>query len=284
MNLLLKKTLLTQTIFKFSLLVIFLTKTITPLFAQGNLLVYPTRIVFDTKENIEKVVLTNTGEDTAIYNISFVEYKMTKYGQMKVISLPEEGLNFASTNLRYFPRRVILGPYQSQTLKVQLRNAKSLADGEYRSHLYFRGAEDKGKLEDINKKKDTSSISVQLKPIFGISIPCIVRKGENNTTVTITDPELTPLNTNESTLKFHLNRIGNMSVYGDLSIHYIDKKNKVTKISQVNGVGIYTPGNLRIINIKLNPPKNINFDGGTLHIVFTKNKREEILSETNLAL
>lgn len=257
---------------------------ISPVFAQGNLLVFPTRLVFDTKKNIEKVVLTNTGKDTAIYNISFVEYKMTKYGEMKVISLPEEGLNFASPNLRYFPRRVVLGPYQAQTLKVQLRNARSLADGEYRSHLYFRAIEDLGKLEDIHKKKDTTSISVQLKPIFGISIPCIVRKGENNTAVTITNAELTPLKTNESVLKFDLNRIGNMSIYGDVSINYIDKKNKVTKVGQVNGVGIYTPGNLRIIRIKLKPPKNVNLDAGTLHIVFTKNKSDEILSEANLAL
>jgi hypothetical protein len=284
MDLPLKKNLLKQSIFKLSLLVLFLTTTITPLFAQGNLLVYPTRIVFDTQKNIKKVVLTNTGKDTAIYNISFVEYKMTKYGQMKVISLPEEGLNFASTNLRYFPRRVVLGPYQAQTLKVQLRNARSLADGEYRSHLYFRAVEDKSKLEDIDKKKDTTSISVQLKPIFGISIPCIVRKGKNNTALTITDAALTSLNTDESALKFHINRTGNMSVYGDLSINYISKKNKVIKVGQVNGVGIYTPGNLRIIRIKLKPPKNVNFDGGRLHIIFTKNKSDEILSEANLAL
>lgn len=284
MDLCVNKTFLKVAVFKYLLLFVFSISTMAPIVAQGNLLVYPTRIVFDGKKNIKKVFLTNTGSKKAIYNISFVEYKMTKNGEMKVVLLPEEGLKFASSNLRFFPRKVILEPYQSQTLKVQLRNTKNLVEGEYRSHLYFRAVEDEGDLQDVSKKKDTVNISVKLKPIFGISIPCIFRIGENTTVVSLSDLELKTVNFEERILKFNLNRIGNMSIYGDLSINYIDKNNKVLKVGQINGVGVYTPGNLRIIRIKLKSSKNMNFDEGKLHIVFTKNKSDEILSEASLKL
>ena len=44
------------------------------------------------------------------------------------------------------------------------------------------------------------SISVKLKPIFGISIPCIFRIGENTTVVSLSDLELKTINFEERIL------------------------------------------------------------------------------------
>lgn len=265
------------------MIVIFLSTSLKPILAQGNLLVYPTRVVFNEKNSIQKVVLSNTGKDSAVYDISFIEYKMTKFGEMKLVTEPEEGLNFASTNLRYFPRKVVLGPFQSQTVKVQLRNAQSLKDGEYRSHLYFRAVEDNKKAENVNEKNDTD-ISVKLKPIFGISIPCIVRKGVDNTNVSISDLSLSQSISKENMLNLDINRIGNMSIYGDFLIKYITSDNKTYEVGLIQGVGVYTPGNVRTLKLKLNLPKNLELNGGKLQVIFTKNNSKEILAEANLAL
>lgn len=283
MNTTLKSFLLKKNILKFLMVSFFLILSSQSLLAQGNLLVYPTRVVFDGKNNIQKVVLSNTGKDSALYDISFIEYKMTKFGEMKLISAPEEGLNFASPNLRYFPRRVVLGPFQSQTLKIQLRNARSLKDGEYRSHLYFRAVQEKKALGSVDEKNATD-ISVKLKPIFGISIPCIIKKGEDNTKVTLSELSLNQENTNQFFLNLNINRTGNMSVYGDFMIHYLDQKNKLHQVGRVQGVGVYTPGNVRTIRVKLTAPKNSTFSGGKLQVVFTKNESKEILAEANLVL
>lgn len=269
-------------IFKCILFFVFLTTFVSPLLAQGDLLIYPTRIVFEGRQNIEKLTLANTGKDTAVYTISFLEYKMNEKGELKIITEPEEGLNFASSNVRFFPRKVTLAPNEGQTVKVQLRNSNSLKDGEYRSHLYFRAEEEKAPLGETSKVKD-STIAVQLKAVFGISIPCIVRKGENNTTVAISDLQLVQENDTYN-LVFNLNRSGNMSAYGDFTINYTTTNNVVYKVAQAKGVGVYTPGNLRIMKIKLDKPATINFDGGFFNVIFTENKSKTVLTEANLKL
>jgi hypothetical protein len=268
---------------KYLCIIIFLFSIQPSLFAQGDLLIYPKRLVFEGRKSIQKLTLANTGKDTAVYNISFVEYKMNENGQLKIISKAEEGLQFASSNVRFYPRKVTLAPNESQIVKVQLRGSQSLKDGEYRSHLYFRAEEKKAPLGEISKSKD-SIIAVKLKPIFGISIPCIVRKGENTTNVSISDMQLIEIENNSYGMQFHLNRTGNMSAYGDVTINYTSPANEVYEVAKTKGIGIYTPGNLRIVKIKLKTQENINFNGGTFNITFTKNESKKILAEATLTL
>lgn len=264
--------------FKYTLLFIFLTAFLSPLFAQGDLLIYPKRVVFDGKNKTEKLVLSNTGKDTAVYNISFLEYKMDENGTLKIISAPEEGMNFASPYVRVFPRKVALAPGEGQTVKVQLTNSQSLTAGEYRSHIYFRAEEEKAPLGQTGKKKD-STISVKLTPIFGISIPCIARIGENTTKVAISD-----LQFKENTLQFKLNRIGNMSLYGDFTINYITGDGQIYEVAKTKGVGVYTPNQLRNMEIKLNKPANVNFAGGNFKVIYFQNESKKVLTEATFKL
>jgi len=263
--------------------IVFLIITVSPIFAQGNLLIYPKRIVFEGRQKMEKLVLSNIGSDTAVYNISFLEYKMNKYGELKIISEPVAGQQFASSNVRFYPRRVTLAPNESQTVKVQLRNSQNLKEGEYRSHLYFRAGRNNSALGEINKAKD-SAVSVKLKPVFGLSIPCIVRKGTATTSVSITKLALSQSNDKQHALNFQLNRSGNMSVYGDFTIHYFTTNGKKHEVAKIKGVGVYTPGNLRQMGIKLNKPQNVDFKGGHLKVIFTENESKKILTEAELKL
>jgi len=283
MNSKVKDSIIYTHLFRYILLFVFLTTFVSPLFAQGDLLIYPRRIVFDGKKKIKKLVLSNTGKDTAVYNISFLEYKMNTNGELKIISESEEGLNFASSNVRFFPRKVVLASGEAQTVKVQIRNTQNLTDGEYRSHLYFRAEEDKKPLGQTSKKKD-STISVQLKAVFGIAIPCIIRKGDNTTTVAISDLQFVKEKNTSYELQFKLNRNGNMSTYGDFTINYITTDNVDYEVAKMKGVGVYTPGNLRTMKIKLNKPAAINFIGGYFKIFFTQNESKKVLTEAILKL
>ncbi|PCI06476.1 MAG: molecular chaperone [Flavobacteriaceae bacterium] len=270
-------------LFKFLLVTVFLTVTISPLFAQGNLLIYPKRVVFEGRNKIEKLVLSNVGKDTAVYNISFLEYKMKTNGELKIISEPEEGQYFASPNVRFYPRKVTLAPNESQTVKVQLRNSQKLKEGEYRSHLYFRAGLNNSALGEKEQSKD-STVTVSLKPVFGLSIACIVRKGISTTSISISNIKLIQPKEDYYALKFLLNRSGNMSVYGDFTVHYITAEGTKYEVAKMKGVGVYTPGTLRDIKIRLYRPKNVVFNGGYFKVAFTKNESKKILTEANLKL
>lgn len=274
---------LSPLILRSSILLIFCLLFGHSLLAQGNLVINPKRIVFDGKKKTEKLVLSNTGKDSAVYNISFIEYKMKVDGELLPIEREEENLHFASPYVRLYPRIVKLGPNESQILKVQLYNTENITDGEYRSHLYFRAEDEKNALGTVTKAKE-SPVSVKIEAVFGISIACIIRKGEDKTYLSISDISYSKSKDQENFLAFKLNRTGNMSAYGDFVITYITPNGKLYEVGTVKGIGLYLPGTTRNMSIKLNAPNNVNFVGGSFKVVFTENESKRILAEAGLNL
>src|SRR5512133_3512272 len=159
--------------------------------AQGNLLLTPRRIVFEGPTRSIDLNLANVGQDTATYAISIVQIRMTEEGNFETITEPDSGQYFSVQNLRFFPRSVTLGPNETQTVKVQLVRANQLTPGEYRSHFYFRAVPKEKPLgEEEVAVADPNAISVMLTPVFGITIPAIIRVGATTTKVNITDISL----------------------------------------------------------------------------------------------
>ncbi|HMC99727.1 MAG TPA: Fn3-like domain-containing protein [Ferruginibacter sp.] len=257
--------------------------TASKLSAQGNLLITPKRVVFEGNKRSEELNLANIGKDTATYIISFIQYRMEEDGKFVKITQPDPGQNFADKNLRFFPRTVTLGPNEAQTVKVQLTKANDLAPGEYRSHLYFRASPPEKPLGDIEPEKD-SVLSVRLTPIFGISIPVIIRKGESDATVSIADVKFQQ-NDSLRAVDITFNRSGNMSVYGDVGIDYISPEGKVTRVGGVKGLAVYTPNTVRRFHIVLNNVTGINFRTGKLRAVYEdQSSRAVKLAEKEIIL
>lgn len=278
-----KSCLLIQQLLRYLLFLVFLMSFGTSVFAQGNLLIYPKRLVLDGKKRTEKLVLSNTGKDSAVYNISFIEYRMNEGGELESVIEEEPGLKFASPHVRVYPRVITLGPNESQILKVQTYNTEGLADGEYRSHLYFRAEPEKTALGKASKTKE-SVVSVKLEAIFGVSIPCIMRKGQDISTVSISDLAYSKNKDKEDFLNFKLNRNGNMSAYGDFTVSYITASKKNYEVGIVKGIGLYVPGTIRNMSIKLNMPADVTLKGGSFKVVFSENESIKILAEADLKL
>lgn len=220
-------------------------------FAQGNLLVAPIRVVFDDSKQREDLNLSNIGRDTAVYLISFVHYKMQEDGGFQQLSdtdpLPTPR---SDTYLRVYPRRVTLAPGESQLVQLQYRRDASMKDGEYRSHLYFRADKNTAPL-GIEDTRDTTRLSVSITPIFGISIPIIIRKGSTTTTIKLSDLSVKAVNDTVSNLSVTLNRSGNMSAYGTLEATYVPETGNQQVVGLANGVGIYTELSKRTYTLPL---------------------------------
>lgn len=238
-------------------------------YSQGNLLITPSRIVFDGTSTSEVINLANTGQDTARYMISFIQYKMTDDGTFKEIIKPESGQFFVDPYVRYFPRAVVLAPNESQVVKIQTTNIRQLNPGEYRSHLYFRSVPDIKPLGEEEVVTDTSAIAVRLTPVFGITIPVILRIGKSNTETSISDLSL-QYEDDKAMLTVTINRSGNMSVYGNIVADYISPDGKTVQIGMVKGVAVYTPNALRKITIPINFPSGVvPSETGKLRVVFS---------------
>ncbi len=254
--------------------------------AQGDLLLYPNRIVFDGSKKSQTLNLANTGKDTVRYVISVVQSRMKEDGSFEMITSPDEGQQFADKYIRFFPRSIILGPNEAQTVKIQLVNTSNLAAGEYRSHIYFRSEPDKKPLGESEPVKDSTSISVNLVAVFGITIPVIIRMGESTTKVHLSDVALALKKDSNPSLMVHFNRMGNMSVYGDISVDHISPQGKVTRVALAKGMALYTPNPVRKFNLLLDNTSGIDFHKGKLHIAYTTqpDARSIKIAETELAL
>lgn len=253
-------------------------------FAQGDLLIFPKRIEFEGRKRVEQIILSNTGKESATYNISFVEYKMTETGEFVAITEPDLGQRFATPFLRVFPRRVNLAPGESQTVKVQVVNSDKMEEGEYRSHLYFRAEKNNKPLDEENEVKESNTISVKLEAVFGISIATIIRKGRSNTSTSISNLEYTIDEASNPFLSFIINRNGNMSTYGDITINYISGDNKTYEVGKAKGLAVYTPGNFRKVNMQLQKPEGVTFNGGKFSVVYTQNESTKIIAEADSTL
>ena len=254
--------------------------------AQGNLLVTPRRVVFEGNQSTREINLANTGQDSATYVISFVQYRMTEDGRFEQIEKPDPGQQFADNMVRYFPRTVNLGPGEAQMVRMQLRRSSNPGPGEYRSHLYFRAVLVERALGEEKQLNDTSAIGIRLTPIFGITIPVIVRTGNLQATVTLDQLKLEQVNDTVAKLYLVFNREGNKSVYGDLTIEYLPPGGEAVELGLVRGIAVYTPNTIRKFQMDLKKPAGVNLNEGELIVRFTnaENDSSDLLAEKKLNL
>ena len=189
-----------------------------------------------------------------------------------------KGQNFADKFIRFFPRTVTLGPNEAQVVKMQLIKTDQLKPGEYRSHVYFRAVPKQTALGTEEKIKDSTAIGVKLIPIFGITIPVIIRSGVSTMKVSLSDLKLDIISDTIPRLQLAFNRSGNMSVYGDLLVEHVSSQGEVKSVGIVKGIAVYTPNAVRRFQMDLDKKSNVDYHSGILKITYssqTENRPEK---------
>jgi P pilus assembly chaperone PapD len=256
----------------FSLLFAPLLMLLVALPASADLMLYPTRILFEKTQRAAQLELINNGQETATYRISVVNKRMGEDGRFSAVDSPLPGEQSADELVRYSPRQVVLAPGAGQTIRILLRKPADLPAGEYRSHLQFDRVPDTNSASNIDApgaKPATGEMGVQLKALIGVSIPVIVRHGETAANVTLSGLELLKDATagQAATLAFVLQREGNRSVYGDLGAIFTPQGGAAQEVGKAGGVAVYTPNPLRRVKLELQPP-GLVLTRGTLRVTF----------------
>ena len=278
--------------------------------AVGNLLVAPTRIILEGSRRTAQVTLINTGTATATYRISFIELEMKPDGTVEEVpeATPKDSTRYllaqpnatapptlaeatakasASSLIRYSPRQVTLDPRVAQTIRLQVRKPAELAAGEYRSHLLFRAIPN---LDDAILLKDPKQggLSVRLVPIYGVSIPVIVRHGETSVSAELKNLSIRPLTPNgDPALELTIERHGNRSLYGNIDVRLVSG-GREQSIGSLNGVAVYVPLDARKVTIPLAPEKGVLPLGARLHVTLRDAEKNdaggEVIAEALLNL
>jgi hypothetical protein len=80
-----------------------------------------------------------------------------------------------------------------------------------------------------------------------------------------------------------INRSGNMSVYGELSVEHISPEGLKTEIGKVKGLAVYTPNTKREFAFKLQNPEMVDLNKGKLNITY-KTEEGKVLGESQFNL
>lgn len=255
--------------------------------AQGDLLITPNRVVFEGRKQKEELNLINTGKETTTFSVSFVQRRMHEDGSFENILEPDSGQMFADPYVRIYPRTVTLTPGEAQVVMLQCKRNPDMVDGEYRSHLYFRSEKNYTALGTENPEVDDKMVSVQVTPIFGMTIPIIIRSGEIDAGSSLGNLELVNPDDDNPQLSFTMHRTGNISVYGNFVVEYIPVKGKPYQVGGRNGVAVYTNLDKRQVSITLNRSPGMSFDKGTLKLSYISRpdaKKQEVFAEAELEL
>lgn len=260
---------------------------LAPPFAAADLMLHPTRLVFEKNQRAAQLDLVNNGNETATYRIHLTNRRMNETGAFSGVDTPAPGEQFADGMLRYAPRQVTLAPGDAQTVRVLLRKPAGLAPGEYRSHLQFeRVAEATGHTSiEARSHAPDSGLEIRLVPLVSVSTPVIVRHGETSATVAISNLQLLPpAGEQPAIVSFDLRRNGNRSVYGDLTVTFTPGNGTEQPIARANGVAVYVPNPLRRVKIQL--PPGMAPPRGALRVVYRERPEEggKLLAEAAIQL
>ena len=252
----------------------------------GDLVVSPTRVELQGRDRSTTVTLTNRGSESALFRISLVAMAMDDKGQLNTVEKVPDGMLTAESLIRYAPRQVNIPPGGTQTVRLVVRKPADLAAGEYRSHMFFRAVppEDAGRA--VDEKANQDGISVRLTPIFGITIPVIVRHGELDLKVGMSGFSVIPDEERKGKkLAFELSRAGNRSAYGDIKVEYVPAGGGTpVVVGEITRLAVFTPNTKRDVEVPLIVPSGVTLGKGTLKVLYRQVNGDETLASGEVTL
>lgn len=260
-----------------------ITLVFVPVTSWADLMVYPVRVIMDDKHRSAQADIINNGQRQASFKITLVRQRMTELGEFKQITgEPLPGELFSDEVVRFSPRQVTLLPGGSQTIRMMFKMKPELPEGEYRAHMTFEkmpaGAESiPGKPEVVTP----GLVSTKITANIGVSIPIIVRHGNNMTAKVSINPATIKIETikgNHQEVVYNIDRSGTRSVYGDVVIFNGD-----SKVAIGNGFAIYATNPTRKLRMPIKEGSEFK-KGDILRIVFTERGDSKPSTELSIAV
>jgi len=245
----------------------------------GDLLVAPTRLVLDGRKGAE-IILNNIGDAPATYRVSIEFRRMTENGDLVDVTTPTSADQKAEDMIVYAPRKVTLAPNEPQAIRIAARPGPGIPDGEYRVHMLFRAIPPATPVAQTTGE-ETKGVQFKLTPVYGVTIPVIVRLGNLEATAGIADVHLEKKN-GEPAVGLDLTRTGSRSTYGEVRVLKAGVKDP---IAIQKGVAIYTEVGKRHVLVPIaDTYKGLVAGPVTVEYIETYDDGRHLLAQTQAVL
>jgi len=245
----------------------------------GDLLVAPTRLVLDGRRGAE-IILNNIGDEPATYRVSVEFRRMTEKGDLVDVATPTDADKAAEGMIIYAPRKVTLAPHEPQAIRIAARAPQGLPDGEYRVHMLFRAIPPATPVVQPTGDQP-KGVHFQLTPIYGVTIPVIVRLGNLDASAGIANVQLERKDSGTA-VGLDLTRTGTRSTYGEVRILKAGVKDP---IALQKGIAIYTEVARRHVSVPLGEAYKAGVTGPvTVEYIETFDDGTHLLAQTQAVL
>jgi len=246
----------------------------------GDLLVAPTRLVLDGRKGAE-IILNNIGDEPATYRISVDFRRMAEDGTLEEVTQPSAADQSAADMIIYAPRRVTLAPHEPQAIRIAARPPQGLPDGEYRVHMLFRAIPPATPVVQAAAAQPEKGLKFELIPVYGVTIPVIVRLGNLQATAGIANVHLDRKDGN-SAVSLDLSRVGQRSTFGEVRVL---KPGRKEPIALQKAVAVYTEIGTRHVTLPVDAAYKGDLAGPvTVQYVETGDDGSHVLAETQAVL
>jgi hypothetical protein len=227
------------------------------------------------------VILNNIGGEPATYRVSVVFRRMTEDGGLQDVEDPTASDKAAEDMILYQPRKVVLPPRQPQAIRIIARAPQGLPDGEYRVHMLFRAIPPPIPVAAAAANQPVKGIQFRLTPVYGVTIPVIVRLGNLEATAGIANVHLDKVE-GKQVVALDLSRTGSRSTYGEVRVFKAGVKDP---IAIQKNVAVYTEINRRHVAIALDDAyKGAAAGPVTVQYVETFDDGNHVIAETQAVL
>src|SRR5437764_10369086 len=245
----------------------------------GDLLVAPTRIVLDGRRGAE-IILNNIGEEPATYRVTVEFRRMTEAGDLVGVTTPTDAEKNAQDMIVYAPRKVVLAPHEPQAIRIAARPAQGLPDGEYRVHILFRAIPPATPVAQPLGEQP-KGVQFKLTPVYGVTIPVIVRLGNLQATAGIANVHLEKKD-GAPAIGLDLVREGTRSTFGEVRVLKAGVKDP---IAIQKGIAIYTEVGKRHVSLPIPEVSRAVANGPvTVEYIETYDDSTHLLAETQAVL
>jgi hypothetical protein len=213
--------------------------------ASANLSISPFYILLDanTAGRTDQVRITNTSKERKSYAIKLVNYRQMQDGTYKEIQAASNPPMSAEPFFEFSPHTTDLDPMQTQTIRIKRKVMSGAADGEYVSHLMFK---ELPPAPAPVKNGPAGSLTIDLRPLYNVTIPVIILKGELAATAEIKYAKVINDKKNP-TAEIAVSRKGTKSFYGSIQV-----QSDGEPIGEISKFRIFAATPARVLKVPLN--------------------------------
>ena len=184
--------------------------------AGAVLFIHPTLVMFEGNDRSATITLTNRGDETGTFEMSFTDMVMTPEGGLVRYEGDTPPWSVQSY-VRYSPRRVTLEPLQSQVVRIAVRRGVDVPEGEYYSHfrVLTLNSEDPLAAERTEEATEQSASAVVISARSAVAIPVIWRNSREPASASI---EAVHVDNDSNKVNVDVRRLGQLSVRGYLHV------------------------------------------------------------------